>query len=265
MTQHILVTGGAGFIGSHLTARLLARGDRVTVMDDFNDFYDPVRKRSNVAPFLERGDYNLYRIDAEADLDGQPIEEAIAGLSPAMLPPQDRSPGLVSVLLDEPAGLLLHARIRDRREDQEGPARRVQQDARWRPALSRPGEQPFRDVAEVVSHGKRRPELPENRISGSGHGREADPDPEHVHTASLGQAVPTLDQSPVPAAVLRLKQPHQRRAFDAIDGGMGSREGAILAEAHRGQGREERGCREKQTRSCEARADQLQRLGAQPM
>ena len=51
---------------------------------------------------FERGDYNLYRIDAEADLDGQPIEEAIAGLSPAMLPPQDRSPGLVSVLLDEP-------------------------------------------------------------------------------------------------------------------------------------------------------------------
>ncbi len=74
-----------------------------------------------------------------------------------------------------------------------------------------------------------------------------------------------LDKSPVPATVLRLKQQHQRRAFDAIDGGMGSREGAILAEAHRRQGREERGCREQQTRSPRARAAQLQRLGSQPL
>ena len=51
---------------------------------------------------FERGDYNLYRIDTPESLAGEPIEEAIAGASPAMLPPQDRSPGLVSVLLDEP-------------------------------------------------------------------------------------------------------------------------------------------------------------------
>lgn len=51
--SHVLITGGAGFIGSHLTRRLLDRGDRVTVLDNFNDFYDPARKRANVAPFLE--------------------------------------------------------------------------------------------------------------------------------------------------------------------------------------------------------------------
>ena len=53
--MHILLTGGAGFIGSHLTRRLLARGDRVTVLDDFNDYYDPARKRANIAPFLAEG------------------------------------------------------------------------------------------------------------------------------------------------------------------------------------------------------------------
>jgi len=47
----ILVTGGAGFIGSHLTACLVARGDDVVCLDDFNDYYDPVFKRENVEPF----------------------------------------------------------------------------------------------------------------------------------------------------------------------------------------------------------------------
>jgi UDP-glucuronate 4-epimerase len=45
----LLVTGGAGFIGSHLCERLLARGDEVTVLDNFNDFYDPAIKRRNLA------------------------------------------------------------------------------------------------------------------------------------------------------------------------------------------------------------------------
>jgi UDP-glucuronate 4-epimerase len=45
----ILITGGAGFIGSHLARALLERGDTVIAIDNFNDYYDPAIKRANAA------------------------------------------------------------------------------------------------------------------------------------------------------------------------------------------------------------------------
>ena len=65
----ILVTGGAGFIGSTLVDKLLARGDRVIVLDNFNDYYDPKFKRANVVEHLKHPNYTLI----EGDLRDQPL------------------------------------------------------------------------------------------------------------------------------------------------------------------------------------------------
>ncbi|MEL6635379.1 MAG: GDP-mannose 4,6-dehydratase [Bacteroidota bacterium] len=61
--QHIIITGGAGFIGSTLAERLLMQGHRVTAIDNFDDFYEEQLKRENIAPLLERSTFRLIRAD----------------------------------------------------------------------------------------------------------------------------------------------------------------------------------------------------------
>ena len=59
----ILLTGAAGFIGSHTAEKLLSRGDEVVGLDDFNDYYSPVIKRRNVAIAQSLHGYNLIEGD----------------------------------------------------------------------------------------------------------------------------------------------------------------------------------------------------------
>ena len=70
-----VVTGVAGFIGSHLASRLLAEGHDVVGIDCFTDYYDPGRKRANVAPLLGHPRFRL----AELDLALDPLEEVVSG------------------------------------------------------------------------------------------------------------------------------------------------------------------------------------------
>jgi UDP-glucuronate 4-epimerase len=91
----ILVTGGAGFIGSHVAERLLARGDQVTVLDNFNDFYDPAIKRANAEGLagarIVEGDIRD-KASVDALFDEERYEAvlhlaAMAGVRPSLLDP----------------------------------------------------------------------------------------------------------------------------------------------------------------------------------
>ena len=111
---NVLVTGGAGFIGSHLCERLLARGDSVCVLDNFNDFYDPRIKRHN-AELLKRGGARIVegdirdaeivgRLFAEGQFDGVVHLAAMAGVRPSLEDPlhyQDVNIRGTLILLEE--------------------------------------------------------------------------------------------------------------------------------------------------------------------
>lgn len=78
----VLVTGGAGFIGSHLIDALVQRQHEVVCLDDFNDFYDPGEKRRNVAPHMPN---RLFRL-VEGDIcDAGFLKKAVGRWPPDII------------------------------------------------------------------------------------------------------------------------------------------------------------------------------------
>ncbi|MBC8500873.1 MAG: SDR family NAD(P)-dependent oxidoreductase [Nanoarchaeota archaeon] len=59
----ILVTGGAGFIGSHVCDKLLSEGERIICVDNLNAYYDPKFKRKNITHNLRNKSFKFYKVD----------------------------------------------------------------------------------------------------------------------------------------------------------------------------------------------------------
>ena len=98
MAGRILLTGGAGFIGSAILDALVLAGHRVLVVDDFNDYYDPRTKRENVEAAVASGlaeirhvdvrDPDLWaELDADAGWSGVIHMAARAGVRPSLRDP----------------------------------------------------------------------------------------------------------------------------------------------------------------------------------
>ncbi len=96
--QGIVVTGGAGFIGSHVVDALLARGDQVIAIDSFDPFYDPRTKRNNLAGASESAAFRLIEEDVrdcsalvkaleDAPCDGMIHLAAAVGVRPSIADP----------------------------------------------------------------------------------------------------------------------------------------------------------------------------------
>ncbi len=110
----VLVTGAAGFIGSHLCERLLGEGWQVLGVDNFDDFYDPQIKRSNIADCLKNENFKLVEGDirdraAMNDAVGSGVERIVHLAAKAGVRPSIDQPLLYADVNINGTGVLLEA------------------------------------------------------------------------------------------------------------------------------------------------------------
>jgi UDP-glucuronate 4-epimerase len=77
--ENVIITGGAGFIGSHLSQRLLREGKRLAIIDNFDDFYSPEFKRKNLEEVKSTGDFQYFPADIR---DAEKLREIFAAFKP---------------------------------------------------------------------------------------------------------------------------------------------------------------------------------------
>lgn len=77
--NNILITGGAGFIGSHLSERLLQSRRRLAIVDNLDDYYPAQLKRTNLEEVRKSGEFELFQLDLR---DGQRLREAFSSFKP---------------------------------------------------------------------------------------------------------------------------------------------------------------------------------------
>src|ERR1700690_3273675 len=63
MRKRVLLTGGAGFVGSHVAEALLTQGHQLSIIDNLDNFYEPSRKRDNLAQGRQAGNFDYFEID----------------------------------------------------------------------------------------------------------------------------------------------------------------------------------------------------------
>jgi UDP-glucuronate 4-epimerase len=78
--RKVLLTGGAGFVGSHMAEALLARGNSLAIVDSLDDFYFPARKKANLEEVRRKGSFEFFATDI---CESSSLREIFAAFRPS--------------------------------------------------------------------------------------------------------------------------------------------------------------------------------------
>ena len=170
--MRFVVTGAAGFIGSHLTEALRARGDEVVAVDCFTDYYDPALKEDNASAYdvarldLAADDLALDGFDGVFHLAGQPGVRSSFQAFDNYVRRRSR-PSQIPARVREPRGQNRRVQAARPGAAAQGPRHRAEHGATARVRVGC-SERRTRRVRVVVVGVRRRGELPDFRRCGRG-------------------------------------------------------------------------------------------------